>query len=199
MLEFISVTLVSALLVLCGLAGTTRVVSVADGIQQSKSTSAEPAKAPAAPKAMLEWTGIPKVSLENPTLHRGIVLGPDGHPLPGASIYAASTIELLEISKADKAGVKDNTAKPKEDSFEVSGDFAALFQESNGGLAFFRFGFPAKGFENLVEFFDMAFRLLEMGLDQFLQMFAGGSFDHLRHRQDESFLGVITVRQFFQE
>ena len=100
-------TTTATLLVLCGLAGTTRVVAVADGAQQSKSTSAEPAKVPAAPKAMLQWTGIPKVSLENPTLHRGIVLGPDGHPLPGASIYAASTIELLEISKADKVGVKD--------------------------------------------------------------------------------------------
>ena len=107
MLEFISVTLVSALLVLCGLAGTTGVVAVADGAQQSKSTPAAPAEVPAAPKTALEWTGIPKVSLENPTLHRGIVLGPDGHPLPGASIYAASTIELLEISKADKVGVKD--------------------------------------------------------------------------------------------
>jgi hypothetical protein len=107
MLEFISVTLVSALLVLCGLAGTTRVVAEVDGTQQSKSTPSEPAKVPAAPKATLQWTGIPKVSLENPTLHRGVVLGPDGHPLPGASIYAASTIELLEISKADKVGVKD--------------------------------------------------------------------------------------------
>jgi Zn-dependent protease with chaperone function len=100
-------TTTATLLLLCGLAGTTRVVAVADGTQQSKSTPAEPAKAPAAPKAMLEWTGIPKVSLDNPTLHRGIVLGPDGHPLPGASIYAASTIELLELSKADKVSVKD--------------------------------------------------------------------------------------------
>ncbi len=100
-------TTTAALLVLCGLAGTTRVVAVADEIQQSKSTPSEPAKVPAAPKVVLQWTGIPKVSLENPTLHRGIVLGPDGRPLPGASIYAASTIELLEISKADKVGVKD--------------------------------------------------------------------------------------------
>ena len=100
-------TTTATLLVLCGLAGTTRVVAVADEIQQSKSTPSEPAKVPAAPKVVLQWTGIPKVSLENPTLHRGIVLGPDGRPLPGASIYAASTIELLEISKADKVGVKD--------------------------------------------------------------------------------------------
>ncbi len=88
---------------------------MADGAQQPISTPAEPPKVPAkvpakvapAPKAMLESSSIPKVSLENPTLHRGIVLGPDGHPLPGASIYAASTIELLEIAKADKVGVKD--------------------------------------------------------------------------------------------
>ena len=114
------------------LAGTTRVVAVADGTQQPKATQTEPAKVPAAPKAMPErskackpsptrcrprcrlrrkpcWksTGFPKVSLENPTLHRGIVLAPDGHPLPGASIYAASTIELLELAKAEKVGVKD--------------------------------------------------------------------------------------------
>src|SRR5262249_18837917 len=57
--------------------------------------------------ARIEWTGLPKVDLDHPTLHRGVVLGPDGKPLAGASVYAASTIELLELAAADNVNEKN--------------------------------------------------------------------------------------------
>ncbi|HEY3963357.1 MAG TPA: hypothetical protein VGM05_02295 [Planctomycetaceae bacterium] len=55
---------------------------------------------------MIRWTGIPLVDREHPALHRGVVLGPDGKPLAGASVYAASTIELLELAVAGKVHAK---------------------------------------------------------------------------------------------
>jgi hypothetical protein len=55
----------------------------------------------------ITWTGLPKVDLENPALHRGVVLGPDGAPLAGASVYAASTIELMEMADEDEVSVDD--------------------------------------------------------------------------------------------
>jgi hypothetical protein len=59
------------------------------------------------PNANIEWTEIPTVDVDNPTLHRGVVLGPDGTPLAGASVYAASTIELLELAEADEVSSED--------------------------------------------------------------------------------------------
>jgi Zn-dependent protease with chaperone function len=90
------------------LAGTTRVTGVADKAPPDKSQAARPAGAEVAPaKSDIDWTGVPKVDPDNPTLHRGVVLGPDGKPVAGASIYAASTIELLEVAEADEVGVDD--------------------------------------------------------------------------------------------
>lgn len=107
-----------SLLAIVALAITTRVVAVADEpeVKQSNATGIDktaqlaPSRsdkvAPQQPAA-IRWTGIPKVDRENPTLHRGVVLGPDGKPLAGASVYAASTIELLEMAAADKVTAKD--------------------------------------------------------------------------------------------
>lgn len=51
--------------------------------------------------AKIAWTAVPTVDKEDPTLQRGIVYGPDGRPLSGAKIYAASSIELFEIRSAN--------------------------------------------------------------------------------------------------
>jgi hypothetical protein len=81
------------------LASTTRVVAdAAPGEGTPTDGVASAAAALPAPKADIAWTGVPKVDLENPTLHRGMVLGPDGKPLAGASVYAASTFELFEMN-----------------------------------------------------------------------------------------------------
>lgn len=69
-------------------------------------TSAAPAAIPR-PNDNIQWTGIPKVDPENPTLHRGVVLGPDREPLAGAKVYAASTIELLDLAEADEVDASD--------------------------------------------------------------------------------------------
>ncbi|TWT80325.1 hypothetical protein CA13_17380 [Planctomycetes bacterium CA13] len=55
----------------------------------------------------IAWTEVPKVDKEDPTLQRGMVFGPDGQPLAGAHVYAASNIELFEIRKANDVSVKD--------------------------------------------------------------------------------------------
>jgi hypothetical protein len=99
-------TVAIGLVALGALAVTTRVVAVADEPQQKQSAPAASDKPTPAQPAAIRWTGIPKVDRENPKLHRGVVLGPDGKPLAGASIYAASSIELLELATADKVNVK---------------------------------------------------------------------------------------------
>jgi hypothetical protein len=73
--------------------------------QKPSTPTASDNRAPVQP-AKIQWTGIPKVDLENPIVHRGVVLGPDGKPLAGASVYAASSIELLELAAADKVDAK---------------------------------------------------------------------------------------------
>lgn len=62
---------------------------------------------PASVNENITWTEVPLVDKGDPTLQRGIVYGPDGKPLEGAKIYAASTIELFEISSVDEVTVKD--------------------------------------------------------------------------------------------
>jgi hypothetical protein len=98
-------TVAIGLLVIAALAVTTRVVAVADEPQQQSNPPASGIPAPAH-TAEIRWTGIPKVDREKPKLHRGVVLGPDGRPLAGASVYAASSIELLELAAADKVNAK---------------------------------------------------------------------------------------------
>ncbi len=103
----VSWTVGASLVVAAVLAGTTRMAAVAEEPPASESEKdASTANATPAPAARIEWTGIPKVDTEHPALHRGVVLGPDGEPLAGASVYAASTIELLELADEDEAGVK---------------------------------------------------------------------------------------------
>ena len=71
-----------------------------------------PVFAQQASEPTIVWTEVPTVDMEDPTLQRGIVYGPDGEPLAGAKIFAASTIELFEIrdavnvSKADLGDVR---------------------------------------------------------------------------------------------
>jgi beta-lactamase regulating signal transducer with metallopeptidase domain len=90
------------------LAGTTRVVAdAAPGEGTPADALASAAATIPAPKADIAWTGIPLVDQEHPTLHRGVVLGPDGAPLAGARVYAASTIELLEKGDPDAASAPD--------------------------------------------------------------------------------------------
>jgi hypothetical protein len=55
----------------------------------------------------IQWTEIPKVDRTDATIQRGIVFGPDGKPLAGANIYAASNIELFEIRSADEVTASD--------------------------------------------------------------------------------------------
>ena len=55
----------------------------------------------------IQWTEIPKVDRTDATIQRGIVFGPDGSPLAGAKIYAASNIELFEIQSADEVTADD--------------------------------------------------------------------------------------------
>jgi beta-lactamase regulating signal transducer with metallopeptidase domain len=95
-------TVGTGLLALSVFAGTTRIVAVADEPKKDEATSKAPSGEVPAPNADIQWTGIPKVDRDDPTLHRGVVLGPDGKPLAGASVYAASTIEVLELANADK-------------------------------------------------------------------------------------------------
>lgn len=94
--------------------GTTRVVAVTPErpTQKPASPSADgaddtPQSKPPNPKDDIEWTKVPTVDLEDATMHRGIVLGPDGMPLPGAAVYAASTIELFDLTDAADVSVKD--------------------------------------------------------------------------------------------
>lgn len=106
-------TVAASLLAMAVMAGTTRVVAVADETPAGRSQPADPQAAdpPATgapePKDSINWSGLPKADSENATLHRGVVLGPDEKPLSGASVYAASTIELLELADAEKVGVED--------------------------------------------------------------------------------------------
>ena len=58
-------------------------------------------------KRDITWTEVPTVDQQDPTLHRGIVYGPEGEPLAGAKIYAASTIELFELAAADEVTSED--------------------------------------------------------------------------------------------
>ncbi|WP_197999998.1 M56 family metallopeptidase [Gimesia alba] len=90
------------------LAGTTRLVAVADQliVDETKVAESKVAERPL-PNENIHWTGRPKVDSEHATLHRGIVLGPDGKPLAGAAIYAASTIELLERADKNQVGVAE--------------------------------------------------------------------------------------------
>ncbi len=101
-------TVAMSLMGLAILAGTTRVVAVADqtAVDAKKVVTPDAAEKPL-PKKNINWTGRPLVDSENPTLHRGIVLGQDGQPLAGAAIYAASTIELLERDHTDKGGTAE--------------------------------------------------------------------------------------------
>jgi Zn-dependent protease with chaperone function len=95
---------VAACLIAAGvIAGTTRVVAVAEESQAAE-PAAESVAAPPPPNPNITWTGIPQVDRDNPTLHRGVVLGPDGAPLAGASVYAASTIELFDLKRVDELG-----------------------------------------------------------------------------------------------
>ncbi|MEZ6066120.1 MAG: carboxypeptidase-like regulatory domain-containing protein [Planctomycetaceae bacterium] len=67
---------------------------------------------PASSRLEKAWTTVPTVDQQDASLHRGIVYGPDGEPLAGASIYAASTIELFsrrstkELSIDDLGGIR---------------------------------------------------------------------------------------------
>ncbi|QDV51764.1 M56 family metallopeptidase [Gimesia fumaroli] len=100
-------TVATSFLGLAILAGTTRVVAVTNQTV-TKLKVAEPKVVESLlPNANISWTGRPLVDSENPTLHRGVVLGPDGKPLVGAAIYAASTIELLELANAAKASAAE--------------------------------------------------------------------------------------------
>ncbi|KAA5543132.1 carboxypeptidase regulatory-like domain-containing protein [Roseiconus nitratireducens] len=49
----------------------------------------------------IRWNEIPTVPTDQPTLHRGIVIGPDGSPMEGARIFAASTIEFAKQRQTD--------------------------------------------------------------------------------------------------
>tara|TARA_R110002095_G_scaffold189660_1_gene167347 strand:- start:69867 stop:72935 length:3069 start_codon:yes stop_codon:yes gene_type:complete len=69
------------------LAGTTRVVAVADQPTAVESNVVKP--------KVVVWP-LRQVDPEQATLHRGIVLGPDGKPLAGAAIYAATSIQLQD-------------------------------------------------------------------------------------------------------
>ena len=55
----------------------------------------------------IEWTEVPKIDREDPTLQRGIVYGTEGKPLAGARIYAASNIVLFEIRQPHEVTLKD--------------------------------------------------------------------------------------------
>lgn len=98
-------TVAMGLFAIPALAVTTRVVAVAEEPKQKQSTPPASAKAATAQPVEIRWTGIPKVDLENPIVHRGVVLGPDGQALAGASVYAASSIELLELTPGGTADV----------------------------------------------------------------------------------------------
>ncbi len=96
------------LLTTATLAGTTRVVAVAVERPASPTTPGQSQdKEITGPKENHQWTDLPTVDLKNAVLHRGVVLGPEGMPLAGASVYAASTIELLELAAADEVDVND--------------------------------------------------------------------------------------------
>ena len=94
---------------------------------------------------------------------------------------------------ADQRGVDGRGA------FEVGRDFVALFQQSHGGIARFRFGFHAERLEDLFELPHLAFGFLQVRLERFLQVIAGRGLDHLRQRLDDAVFGVIHVRQFIQK
>ena len=84
------------------------VVAAGDETPATKvDVASSPATGAPTSKPDIGWTGIPQVDPENAALHRGVVLGPDGKPLAGASIYAASTIELLELADADEVSAED--------------------------------------------------------------------------------------------
>jgi len=93
------------------LTGTTRIVAVAQETPAKNIERANPKQVERpAPRDDLRWTDYPTVDLENPALHRGVVLAPDGTPLPGADVYAGSSIELLELAQGKDlkdVGVED--------------------------------------------------------------------------------------------
>lgn len=103
----ISWTVAATLIAAMVLGGTTRLVAVAEEPPASDSAvDASATNATTASIGSIDWTGLPKVDMDHPALHRGVVLGPDGKPLAGASVYAASTIELLEMADEAKATVE---------------------------------------------------------------------------------------------
>ena len=104
-------TATAGLLALATLTATTRIVANEPPIGEAEATARDvaPSAPPTipAPKADIHWTDVPKVDPERPTLHRGVVLSPDGKPLADASIYAASTIELLELADVEEVDASD--------------------------------------------------------------------------------------------
>jgi hypothetical protein len=66
-----------------------------------------PAPQPKIAPPKITWTEVPIVAADDPTLHRGIVYGGNGEPLAGVSIYAASTIEIFTLRKADRVTTAD--------------------------------------------------------------------------------------------
>ena len=90
------------------LAGTTRVVAVADEPSHGAAKPAAPQEVVLpAPHNIIDWEWYAKGRSRGRNVAPRGGAGPDGQPLSGASIYAASTIELLELADADKVGVKD--------------------------------------------------------------------------------------------
>ncbi len=77
------------------LVATTRVIAEEQEVAAAESV---------APREDITWSGIPSVDRDSPTLHRGVVIGPDGNRLAGAKIHAASTFELLEWNNVDHIG-----------------------------------------------------------------------------------------------
>ncbi|MCA9098901.1 MAG: hypothetical protein KDA36_10960, partial [Planctomycetaceae bacterium] len=97
----------AGLLVVTVLGATTRVVVVAEEPKPSESKVESSKLHNEGNATRIEWTGIPLVDQENATVHRGVVLGPEGKPISGASIYAASTIELLDRTDEEQIGPRD--------------------------------------------------------------------------------------------
>lgn len=100
-------TAVACLLALATLLATTRVIAIAQQAPSDLPSKEESEHEPSRSTEQITWTDIPTVDLDNPALHRGVVLGPDDKPLAGASVYAASSIKLLELAQADKVGPND--------------------------------------------------------------------------------------------
>ena len=96
-----SVRVATALAAAAGLvlAGTARTVTA----EPPENAAESPALEPVEPAPAIEWTGVPTVAVDEPDLHRGVVYGPDGRPLAGAAVHAASTIELFKLRSYEEA------------------------------------------------------------------------------------------------